>query len=83
MGLRHVLVAFLTALAIVLAAWLARSGLWRRGRLALVAVAVVAALGLLARRLGLGELAVVAVLVVIPFLLVPARRAGAAAVDRR
>jgi hypothetical protein len=82
MGLRHVLVASLTALAIVLVAWLARAGLWRRGRGALVVVAVVVALGLLARRLGLGELAIVGILVVIPFLLVPARGAGAAAGDR-
>jgi hypothetical protein len=82
MGLRHVLVAFGTAFAVVLVAWLARSGRWRRGRLALVAGAVVIALGVLARRLGLGELAVVAILVVIPFLLVPARRAQPADGDR-
>lgn len=82
MALRHVLVAFGTALAVVLVAWLARSGLWRRGRFGLAAIAVVAALGFFARRLGLAELAVVAILVVIPFLIVPARRARAAQGDR-
>jgi hypothetical protein len=62
----------------VLVAWVAKAGLWRRGRLFLVAVALVVALGALARRIGLGELLVLAVVVLIPLLVVPVRRSPAA-----
>jgi hypothetical protein len=72
---KQLLLVALTALALVLVAWAAKSGLWRRGRLAFVAIALVLALGVLARRIGLGEVLVLAVVVLIPFFVVPARRA--------
>jgi len=72
---KQLLVVALAALALVLVAWVAKAGLWRRGRLFLVAVALVVALGVLARRIGLGELLVLAVVVLIPLLVVPAPRA--------
>ncbi len=75
MAAKQLLVVALTALALVLVAWVAKAGLWRRGRLALVSVAIVVALGVLARRIGLGEVLVLAVVVLIPFFVVPARRA--------
>jgi len=70
----QLLVVALAALAAILLGWFARTGLWRRHRLAIVAVAV--AFGLLAatRRLGLQELAIVAGLVLVSTLLLPARR---------
>lgn len=69
MGHRQLFLAAVLALLVVAVAWLAKSGIWRRGRLGLVAAAVVVALGLVARRVGLGEVAVVATLVLLPLLL--------------
>jgi uncharacterized membrane protein len=55
-------------------AWLLRGGYLRRGgRIWLVLVGVVAALAFLARRVGWGELAVLAVLALLPVLVLPAR----------
>ena len=71
---KQLLLVALAGLALVLVAWVAKAGLWRRGRLFLVAVALVVALGALARRIGLGELLVLAVVVLIPLLVVPIRR---------
>jgi hypothetical protein len=74
MAAKQLLVVALTALALVSVASVLKTGLWRRARLALVGVALVVALGVLARRIGLGELLVLAVVVLIPFFVVPARR---------
>ena len=76
MAAKQLLVVALAALALILVAWVAKAALWRRGRLFLVAVALVVALGVLARRIGLGELLVLAVVVLIPLLVVPAPRAS-------
>jgi O-antigen ligase len=62
----------LTAVSV---AWLLRGGYLRRGgRMWLVLLAVVAALAVLARRVGWGELAVLAVLALLPVFVLPARR---------
>ncbi|HET8734460.1 MAG TPA: hypothetical protein VFM45_11910 [Anaeromyxobacteraceae bacterium] len=70
----------LLALALVAVAWLVKTGLWRRGRLAIVALAAVAALALLTRRVGLGELLVLVAVLGLPALLflqrAPPRRGG-------
>jgi hypothetical protein len=63
-----------TLLAVVAVAWLIKAGHWRRGRLLLVTGGIAVALALLTRRLGLGELVILAVLVLLPALLLPARR---------
>lgn len=75
---KQLLLVALAALALVLVAWVAKAGLWRRGRLFLVAIGLVVALGVLVRRIGLGELLVVAVVVLIPLLVVPLPRAPSA-----
>lgn len=63
-------------LVAVAVAWLLRSGHLRRGgRVWLVALGAVAALAVLARRVGWGELAVLAVLALLPVLVLPVRRA--------
>jgi hypothetical protein len=63
-------------LAAVAVAWILRGGYVRRGgRIWLVVVGAVAALAVLARRVGWGELAVLAVLALLPLLVLPARRA--------
>jgi hypothetical protein len=74
MGRVELFVVFLTVLAVVAAAWFIKTGLWRRARLLLVTLAIFGGLGLLTRRLGIGELLVVAVLVLVPFFVLPARR---------
>jgi hypothetical protein len=63
-----------TLLAVVAVAWLFRAGHWKRGRLLLVTGGIAVALALLTRRLGLAELVILAVLVLLPALLLPARR---------
>jgi hypothetical protein len=73
-GRAELLVVFLTVLAVVAAAWFIKAGHWRRGRLLLVTLAIFGVLGLLSRRLGLGELVIVLVLVLVPFFVLPARR---------
>jgi len=63
-------------LAAVTVAWLLRGGYLRRGgRIWLVVLGVVAALGFLARRVGWGELRLLAVLALLPVFVLPARRA--------
>ncbi len=74
MGRLELLVVVAVALAMVGVAWFLRTGLWRRGRLALVALALLAGFLLLTRRVGWGELLVVLVLLLLPALLLgPAR----------
>jgi hypothetical protein len=75
MGRMALLVLVLTALAAVALVWIARSGLWRRRRVAIVRGALLAAFLLLTRRVGLGELAVLSVLVLLPAVLVGGRGA--------
>ena len=64
----------LVALAAILLGWLARTGLWRRRRLTFVTAAVAGGLLALSRRVGIQELAIVAGLVLLAALLLPARR---------
>jgi len=61
-------------LAAVFVAWWVRGGHVRRGRLWLVTVLAAGALAVLSRRVGWGELAVLAVLVLVPVMVMPARR---------
>jgi hypothetical protein len=70
----QLLVLTLVALSAVLLGWLARTGLWRRHRLTFVAAAVAGGLLALSRRVGIQELAIVAGLVLVAALLIPARR---------
>jgi len=70
----QLLVVTLALLAAVTLGWLARSGLWRRRRLTFVAAAVAGGLLALSRRVGVQEVAIVAGVVVIAALLLPARR---------
>jgi hypothetical protein len=74
MGRGALLVLAATALAGVSVAWFARSGAWRRGRLWIVALAVVATFALLSRRVGWAELAILAVVTLLPALLIPVQR---------
>ncbi len=57
-------------LALVGVAWWVRDGHWRRARLWPVTLALVVALGVLSRRMGMGEVLVVATLVLVPALVV-------------
>jgi hypothetical protein len=70
----QLLILALAALAAVLLAWLVKSGLWRRHRVAFLVAAVTVGLLALTRRVGLQELAIVAGLVVVATVLLPARR---------
>ena len=70
----QLLVLALTALAAITLGWFARTGLWRRHRLAFLAAAVACGLLLLSRRVGLAELAIVAGLVLVATVFLPARR---------
>ncbi len=74
-GRVELLVLVLTVLAGLGVAWLARTGRWRQRRLVPITLAVLVAYALLARRLGWGELLVVAVLVV-PLVFLPVRLLG-------
>ncbi len=82
MGRVELLVLSLTALAAIAVAWFIQTGLWRRGRLVLVTVTVFGGLALLTRRIGWGELAVLAVVVLVPFFVLPARRRPAPGAKR-
>jgi hypothetical protein len=75
MGRVELLVVLLAALAAVGVAWWARTGRWRQRRLLPITLAVLGAYVLLARRLGWGELLVVAVILV-PLLVLPVRLVG-------
>jgi hypothetical protein len=70
----QLLILALAALAAVTLAWLVKSGLWRRHRIAFLVGAVAVALLALTRRIGLQELAIVAGLVVLATVFLPARR---------
>jgi len=70
----QLLVLSLASLSAVTLGWLARSGLWRRNRVAIVGAALLAGLLALTRRLGWQELAIVAGVVVLAAVLAPARR---------
>ncbi len=74
-GRLELLVLILTALAGIGVAWFARTGRWRQRRLLPITIAVLVAYVLLARRLGWGELLVIAVLVV-PLVFLPVRLLG-------
>jgi hypothetical protein len=74
-GRVELLVLGLTVLAGLGVAWFARTGRWRQRRLVPITLAVLVAYVLLARRLGWGELLVIAVLVV-PLVFLPARLLG-------
>jgi hypothetical protein len=70
----ELLVVVLTILAVITGAWLLKTGLWRRTSLLLVTATVFGGLALLTRRVGWGELVVIALLLGIPFLIfAPAR----------
>ena len=66
--------AALLALAIVAAAWFVRSGRWREWRLLPISLALLAGLALVSRRVGWGELAFIAGLIVVPAILLAPRR---------
>jgi FtsH-binding integral membrane protein len=68
------LVAAATALVAIMLAWFARERLWRRPPLIVIMVALAVGLLFLFRRIGWGEILVVAVVVLVPMLLVPARK---------
>jgi threonine dehydrogenase-like Zn-dependent dehydrogenase len=70
----QLLVVALAALLATTLGWIARSGLWRRHRIAIVAGAAIVGLLALTRRIGLQELAVVAAVTLLAFVLLPARR---------
>jgi hypothetical protein len=74
-GRVELLVLVLTVLAGIGVAWFARTGRWRQRRLVPITIAVLVAYVLLARRLGWGELLVIAVLVV-PLVFLPVRLLG-------
>jgi hypothetical protein len=74
-GRVELLVLVLTVLAGIGVAWFARTGRWRQRRLVPITIAVLAAYVLLARRLGWGELLVIAVLIV-PLVFLPVRLLG-------
>jgi hypothetical protein len=61
-------------LAVVALAWMFRGGFARRNRLWVVTIGLLMALGVLARRMGWGEVAVLAVLAFVPLLMLPARK---------
>jgi hypothetical protein len=58
-------------LALILVAWFIRTGRWKQRRLALLSCAALAGLLLLSRRVGWAELAILAGLVLVPFILLP------------
>ena len=68
-GRMQLLVVAAAVLALVGVAWFARAGLWRRGRLLPIALALAVGLGVLSRRIGAGELVVIAAVVLVPMLL--------------
>lgn len=70
----QLLVLSLALLSAVVVGWIARSGLWRRHRVAIVGAAVLVGLLALTRRLGWQELALVAGVVLLAMLTIPARR---------
>jgi hypothetical protein len=76
LGRTELLVIVGIALLLVGSAWFLRTGLWKRGRLVWVALAVGAGFLLLTRRLGWGELLVVLAVLGFPALLLLPRRSA-------
>lgn len=74
----QLLVLCLTLLAAVAVGWIARSGLWRRHRVALVGAALVVGLLALTRRLGWQELAFVVAVIAAALLTAPRGRGRSA-----
>jgi hypothetical protein len=74
MGRQQLLVIAAAGLALLGVAWFIRSGRWRERRLLFVSVALLVALGVLSRRVGWGELLVLAAVIGIPFILLAPRR---------
>lgn len=68
MSRTQLLVLALALLSAVFVGWIARSGLWRRHRVALVGGAVLLGLLALTRRLGWQEVAVVAAVILLAML---------------
>lgn len=77
LGRTELLVVAAVALGIVGIAWFLRTGAWKRGRVAIVALVLVAGVLLATRRLGWGELLVVLAVVGLPVLLLAPRRPAA------
>lgn len=74
MSRTQLLVVAIAALLAVTLGWIARSGLWRRHRLTIVGGAAIVGLLALTRRIGVQELAIVAAVTLLAFVLLPARR---------
>jgi O-antigen ligase len=74
MGRQELIVVACTGLLLVGVAWFIQSGRWRERRLLVVSAALLAALAVLSRRVGWGELLVLAAVVGIPVLLLAPRR---------
>lgn len=70
----QLLVLALALLALVALGWIAWTGLWRRHRVAIVGAGILLGLLALTRRMGWPELAILAGVVLLSLLLVPARR---------
>ncbi len=64
------LVLFAVAMFAATAWWFVRAGHWKRPRLALFTIGIFGGLLLLTRRVGWGELVVLAVLILLPYMLV-------------
>lgn len=74
MSRTQLLVLALAILAAILVGWIARTGLWKRHRIAIVGGAALLGLLALTRRIGLQELAIVLGVVLLAAVFVPARR---------
>jgi hypothetical protein len=74
MGRMELLVVAALALALLGIAWLLRTGLWKRGRLALLGIALLAGFLLLTHRVGWGELLILVAVLGVPILLLAPRR---------
>jgi hypothetical protein len=74
LGRAELAVIAATALLLVGTAWFVKTGLWRRGRIGFVALAVVAGLLLATRRVGWGELLVLVAVLGVPLILAAPRR---------
>ncbi len=71
----NVLRATLLVLLLAAVAWFVRARLWRQKRLWPIGVALLIGLGVLSRRIGFGELLVLAVVIVVPAILLgPGKR---------
>ncbi len=73
-GRIQLLVVVLAGLALVAVAWFIHTGRWRQRRLFFVSVGLLVALVVLSRRVGWGELLVLAAVIAIPAILFAPRR---------